>query len=131
MTIAAALGVQLAAYTALTDLVSSRIYSVTLPQNATFPALDFFMVGARRESAMGDDPGLVEGLWQVDVWDDSATDCRAVATQVRNALQRYRGTPSGSSTEILDVFVENEHEDHEAEPPLHRVILEFRVWWRE
>lgn len=130
MSIDVALGTALAS-TPLTDTVGSRIYAVTLPQNVTFPALDFFMVGAERMTAMGDDPGVVKGLWQVDVWDDSVTDCRAVATLVRNQIQRYRGTPSGSGTEILDIFVANEHEDHEAEPPLHRVILEFEVWWRE
>ena len=123
--------VQLAATAGLTALVGERIHAVMLPQNSPYPALNFFMVAATRPSTMNADRGVVDGLWQVDIWAETITAARAVAVQVRTALKRYRGTPTGSGTEILDCFMENEFEDHEPEPPLHRVTQEYRVWWRE
>lgn len=102
-----AIRTRLTAVSAVTALVSTRVYPNLLPQNPTLPALVYQRIDERRENAMGADPGVVRARVQVSAWAQTYTAARGAAEEVRKALQRYRGTPSGSGTEILDAFVED------------------------
>lgn len=120
---------RLSAVSAVTALVGSRIYPVRAPEGAARPFLVFQRVAATRETAFGADPGLARARMQVTAWADRYATAKAVATAVRQALQRYRGTLLG--VEVLDVFVELDQDVPDDEVQLFGVLTDFSVIHRE
>ena len=133
MSIEGAIFARLSGFAGLTALVVSRIYPELAPQSPTSPFLTYSRIStAPRESAMGTDAGLVLPRFQVSSWADGEgafETARAVAEQVRAALQRFRGTLA--STEILDSFLDHERHIYDGELQLHQVAMDFLIWHRE
>lgn len=129
-----ALRTRLTTVSAVTALVSTRVYPNVLPQNPTLPAVVYQRIDERRETAMGSDPGVVRARVQVSAWAATFTAARGIGEEVRKALQRYRGTPAGSGTEVLDVFIED---IRDMDPELvdgillHRVDVDVEAIYRE
>lgn len=120
---------RLLATTAVTDLVDQRVFRLFLPQNPTYGAVTVHQISGRRESVMGDDTGDVEGTVQVDSWDKPGGSLGDIKNAVRDSLQRFSGTVSG--TTILEVFLESEIELWEEDLEAMRVSQDYRVWWRD
>jgi putative heme degradation protein len=129
-----AIRTRLTSVSAVTALVSTRIYPNVLPQSPTLPALVYQRIDEQRETAMSADPGVVRARMQVSAWATTFGAARNAAEEVRKALQRYRGTPSGSGTEVLDVFIEDVR-DMDAElvdgALLYRVDVDATMIYRE
>lgn len=119
---------RLTTHSGLTALIEERCYSLVLPQNATLPALSYFRVSTMRHSAMGADTGLASARFQVSVWADSFSSARAVATQVRSALQRWSTT---SGTVIQDIFYLNETDLHDPQVNGYHTACDFQVHYEE
>jgi hypothetical protein len=114
---------RLSGFAGLTALVSTRIYPLRLPQDTTLPAVTFTRLSASRLSAMGSDPGLVRARVQYDAWTEGSgafDGARAIAEQIRAALQRWRTT---SGTIVQDSFLESEVELYEADVSTVHVVL--------
>ena len=132
-----ALWTRLSGYAGLIALVNKRIYPVVAPQAAQAPFVTYQRISTTRESAMGSDPGVAHVRMQVDCYgaaspvSDGYADAKAVAAQVRGALQRW--SDSTTSPEILDTFVDNEQDifDPADAERYHRVTLEFMIHHRE
>lgn len=129
---------RMTAHAGLAALVGTRVYPDQLPQNPTLPAVVYQRIDTRRESAMGADAPIGFPLFQVTGWAKEAGGKSArknaleLAVQIRAALQRYRGTPAGQTTEILDCFVVDERDAYDdAERGLRGVQLDFSVRHRE
>ena len=108
--------------------MGARIYPNLLPQNSTLPAVRYARVAATRVSAMGADPGNAMARFQIDAWAATYDQARAVAAQVRLALQRWR---QASAPKIEDTFFVNEIETVEPgagdQKTFHRVALDFEI----
>ena len=136
MTIEAVIKTRLSGFAGLSALVSDRIYPVTLPQNVEMPAVSYRRVSAERVSAMGVDTGLVRARFQFDCWSgehkngDSGTfdEARAVAKQVRLALQRWRNT---SGTVVQDTFMVGDQDLHESDTETYHAALDFQIVYEE
>lgn len=124
---------RLAGYAGLASLVAARIYPLVLPQKPTYPTVTYQRITSARASAMGSDPGVASVTIQVDAWGSTYANARAVAAQVRAALQRWRGTQaiSGGSVEVLDSFIESDQDIYEEETATYRVRMDFLIWHRE
>lgn len=120
---------QLLNATDVTGVIGQRVYRLFLPQNPTFGAVTIQQVSGRRESVMGDDTGDVEGTIQVDSWDKPGGNIGTLKNAVRDTLQRFSGTATG--TTISDVYMESEIELWEDDLEAMRVSQDYRVWWRE
>lgn len=83
----AALRAKLAAATAVTTLVSTRIYPDELPQGTVLPAIRYSLVSDVPDRRV---PGFREARVQVSVYDDadSPTDANTVAEAVISAISR-------------------------------------------
>lgn len=120
---------RLEAVSAVTDVVGTRIYPEPLRQETTLPAVGYQRVSAQRDSAMGSDTGIARVRMQVSTWATQYSQAKTLATAVRAALQRFRGTVA--TVEILDVFVLNDLDLHEAEIEVHRVLTDYEILHRE
>lgn len=121
---------RLTGYSGLSALVSNRVYPNVAPQNVTVPFVTYRRVSAERQSGFGEDIGIVTSRFQFDMYATAYSAVRAIAEQVRGALQRYRA--SATSPEVLDTFIVNELESFEAEPTLlHRAVTDIQIHYRE
>lgn len=125
----AAIRTTLLAHAGTLALIGTRAWFLLLPQNPTLPAVTVQQVSGTRHSAMGDDVGIAEGRMQVESWATTRTGVRALAEQVRDALQRFRGTVSG--TVINAVFLDAEMDVYEPGVTFWRVHQDYRVFWSE
>lgn len=124
-----AIHARLAATAGVTAITGSRIYNQVLPQNATLEAITVQRISTVRESAMGTDPGQAWARIQVCSWATLHGEARVLAEAVRAALQRWRGTVAG--VEVEDSFLINELDRYEDEREIHRVLQDYRIWYRE
>jgi len=113
----------------LTALISTRMYPVILPQDPTYPAISYQRIDGPREHAISSDAGLAHPRIQIDSWGKHVGDCKAVATQVRNALQRWADMTS--SPVVLDCFLECDEDSYEPETNIYRVRQDWIIWHRE
>lgn len=110
---------RLAAYSGISALVGTRIYPKLLPQTPTLPALTYQRVS---NTATNGSTVLRESRWQVTCWAATDTGARALATQVKTALEEHSDvsvTPGIKYSRIV-----NEIDDYEPETELHGVILD-------
>ena len=111
MSIESTLYTRLSTFAGLTALVSTRIYPLIAPQGVTYPAVTYQRISTMpREVAMGSDPGIARARIQVTAWGDTYTSVKAIADQIRLALERY------NTTGIFDIYIiaENDLYDEEA-----------------
>lgn len=125
-----ALHTRLAGFAGLTALVAQRIYATKPPQNATYPAVSHFGLPGQKYSAMGADAAVASRRFQVSSWGDTKSAALDVATQVRKALQRFRGTSDGIV--VQDVFVVSDGLDlYEPDTFKHQIVQEYLMWYVE
>jgi hypothetical protein len=114
----------LSTYAGLAALVSTRIYPMQLPQNVVLPACTYQKIsGARTHSSSGTSI-LARPRVQIDTWATTYTDAKAVAAQVRLALDGHHGTGSAWAS-ILD----NEIDDYDPVTTRYRVICDILLWF--
>lgn len=124
--------IEQALYTRLSGfagLITVLIYPDILPQNAVLPAVTFQKITTERVSAMGSDTGIARARFQMDSWGRDYAGVKAVAAQVRAALQRFRGTIG--SDEILEVFILNEVDLFEPDTLIFHTAQDYEVNHRE
>jgi HK97 gp10 family phage protein len=102
-----ALYAQMTGFSALSSLISTRLYFGLMPENPTYPAVTYMQAASRRETAMGANPGIVHATFQFDAYDTDPDSVRNVCEQIRKSLDRYRATNVQSVSQIFDCFPEN------------------------
>lgn len=125
MSIEESLFTRLSTHAGLSALVSARIYPLILPQKPTLPAVTYTRVSGERVSAMGADTVIARPRFQVSCFASTYASARAVAAQVRAALQRWRGTVGG--VVIQDSFIESEIDLYEDDTKLYHTALDFEI----
>ena len=126
-----ALYARLSGYAGLSALVGTRISVLRMKEDQILPSVTYQEIGGQPIKAMGGDTGIVKSVYQVDCWggrigDGGYSDVKAVAVQVKGALQRYGGTQVG--VVIQQIFLEDQHPSYESDTDTVRVRLEFTVW---
>jgi len=131
MTVAIAIYSRLSNFAALVALVSTRIYPVEAPGEASRPYCVFLTVSSQHLQNVGGPSMVVNSRIQVDSYAGLYIEASAIADQVRAALDGWNGTEAsivvlGSSCIDHRDFIEDL-----ANPPLYRVSQDFSVWFRE
>lgn len=119
---------RLSGFAGLSALVSTRVYPNLIPQNSTLPVVSYQRISTTRESAMGDDTGVARARFQLDAFAATYLNVRAVAEQVRAALQRWTNS---SGTVVQDSFILGEQEFYEDETKRYRVSQDFEIIYVE
>lgn len=125
MTLEEALYAYLSSHAGLSALVGSRIYPATMPQNVTLPAVTYFRVAGGVERTSGPTVAYRDGRFQVSAWAELYATAKAVATQIRDALQNYQGTMGGAEgVRVLDANVVSETDIYEPETGTYQVAVD-------
>lgn len=112
-------------YSGLVALVDDRVYRDHLPEQSVYPAVSFFLVSDDR---MHDAP-IARPRYQLDCWGKSPGEAAAVATQVRHALQRYKGTMEG--VPVIQGVFENETDlGRDPDEPVYHRTVDIKITYR-
>jgi hypothetical protein len=110
-------------------LVGTGIYPGVAPESAGTPRIVYQEITLLPVSAMGSDTGLMRSRMQVSVWGADYTQSKDVADQVRDALQRYRGTAGG--IEVQACYLESSVDLYDEDARRLGVAIDFDIVFRE
>ena len=120
---------------AITDLISTRIWCDVFPQAATFPAVIYRQISAVHDHKIDGLAGAVESRITYEALATTRTVSRSIIDAIISELDGLRGTYTG--VDILSITVDAGPE-HYTEPPEdrtdnHRYIttIDFLVYHRE
>ena len=119
---------RLSGFAGLTALVSARIYPLIVPQGKLDlgPCVTYQRISTQpRESCMVEDVGIVRTRMQVTAWADTFTGGKAVADQVRQALQRY------STTGLQDTYIIGEYDLYDEEALKYGAAIDAEMVYEE
>lgn len=129
MTIDEALFTRLSTHAGVAALVATRIYPILMPQNTTLPAITKQRISGPRVQSLVGSSGLAYPRYQVDAWASTYDGAKAVADQVRAALDGFRGYVG--TVRIGGIRLIGDQELYEEETRTHRVSQDFSVWHDE
>lgn len=128
MSIESALYDRLAAASGLTALVSARIYPLQAPQGDETPYVVWQRIGGRRIGNLAGASRVALATFQVACYATTFLAARAVADQVRYALNGYNGTQSGQVIRVISIAADRDDIDFsEPATPLYRAITDYLV----
>lgn len=110
------------------DLI--RLYPQVLPQDPTYPAARYQVIGAQRQAMVdGTTNDMVRASVIVDSFGLNPEDAASGAAAFKSALLDYRGQWNGR--QISRVLLENEIDLSDVEPGLFRKSQTFVIWHDE
>jgi hypothetical protein len=120
--------------TAVTSLVSSRIYPVLAPASAALPFVTWRRSGIEREQTLGGPMGMPRVSVEYSIYGTTYEEARQVADAMRRVLDGYGGT--SDNTEVKQASLEDESDDFVQLagadlPPVYQVTQRYDVWWSE
>ena len=119
---------------AVTALVGSRIYPLTLPQGVTLPAIRYQRITGNSDPHLGGTTGLAVATVQLDCVGTTYAGAEQVRDAVRESLEAYQGTVSG--VKITSVRATN-HSDfydapaHANDVGLYQLMSDYEVFFTE
>lgn len=130
----AVLRTALVGQTAVTSLVSSRIYPVLAPASAALPFVTWRRTSINREQTLSAPMGVPRVSVDYQIYATTYEQARDVADAMRRVLDGYGGT--ADNTEVKQTSLENESDDFVTlagadMPPVYQVTQTYDVWWQE
>lgn len=116
---------------ALSALVADRIYPLRAPQNAEAPFITYRRISGPRLRSIGGASGQANPRFQIDVFAASYASSKDAGTEVRLALDNFRGTAAGVVIRSCSLDSDRDLIDPDAEPTLYRVSQDFTLWHDE
>lgn len=109
-----------------------RFWPELAVQDPPYPFCLYRQISAPREHAMGSEPGIVHGRYQIDCYALTRTEAQDLAAAVRACFSRWRGATAG--VVVQDTFIDNE-QDTGAELvnsiAVHRRITDLIIHYAE
>lgn len=118
--------------TAVSDIISTRVYPWHAPTNATLPYVIYGNTGGGTVNRLAAATSTFHVTFQVDILDDSYADVKTLADAVRTALNGWTdtdGTPAVSSCLLTDENDEFDPPEDDSEQGVYRVIQEYSIWY--
>jgi len=120
--------------TAVTSLVSTRIYPVLAPASAALPFVTWRRAGIQREQTLSVPMGVPRVSVDYAIYATTYEQARDVADAMRVVLDGYGGT--ADNTEVKQASLENESDDFVTlagadMPPVYQITQSYDVWWQE
>lgn len=119
----------LRAEAAVTSMVGQRIFPITVPQDATLPAIAYQRVDSPRDMAHDGPSGLVWPRVQVTCIAARYETAKLLAREVRRALNGVQGTINGVA--VGGVFVEDDLDGHGEASDVWTVRMDVIIYHTE
>lgn len=111
----------LAADSAVVALVSTRIYPMQMPLDATLPAITIHEIDGPENSITGH--GYPR--YQISCWSTTFSQAQTMKDAVKAALNRYKGVASGNHIKQITFLTSND--DYNTEVKIYATHLDFQV----
>jgi hypothetical protein len=118
----------LTGFAGLSALVAARVYPLLLPQVPTYPALTYQRIDSPHEGVMGGATDIARTRVQVDSWAETYAEAKAVATQVRLALDNWES--EAVSPAIINAAFDTDGDIYEEEVGIYRVRADYLILHR-
>ena len=120
--------------TAVTTLVSTRIYPVLAPSSASLPFVTWRRTGIQREQTLANPMGMPRVTLEYQVYGVTYDQTREVADAMRVVLDGYGG--QSENTVVEQVSLENESDDFVSlggaeMPPAYQITQTYDIRWQE
>jgi hypothetical protein len=120
--------------TAVTTLVSTRIYPVLAPSSASLPFVTWRRTGIQREQTLGSPMGMPRVTLEYQIYGVTYDQTREVADAMRVVLDGYGG--QSENTVVDQVSLENESDDFVSlggaeMPPAYQITQTYDIRWQE
>lgn len=130
----AALRATLLASTAVSSLVSSRVFPILAPASASLPFITYRRTGIRREQSFTGPVGTPTVSVDLEFLATTYEGARDLADKARRALDGWGGTVSNVQVKVATL--DNEQDDFVQlggadMPPTYRVTQTYDVIWQE
>jgi hypothetical protein len=130
----AVLRTALVSSTAVTSLVSTRIYPVLAPSSASLPFVTWRRTGIQREQTLRNPMGMPRVTLEYQVYGVTYDQTREVADAMRVVLDGYGG--QSENTVVDQVSLENESDDFVSlggaeMPPAYQITQTYDIRWQE
>lgn len=130
-TVEEALFARLTGTAAVAALVAARVYPLVAPQAAARPFVTYQRISTSRVASLDGPSGLARVRYQLDVWADDDAGARALAREVRLALDGYSGDGAAGDRVIQSVVADDERDFFDEASRTFRVSADFIIWHAE
>lgn len=125
---------RLTTHAGVSGLVGTRVYPLVLPQNPTYPCIMYQRVSSSRVQGVHSDPGMAQVTVRIVCLDHEYNDVKALAEQVRLALERYGSSIAGTliaGVNVYDILMGSEADAYEEDLDVFSHSLEFTIIHQE
>lgn len=136
MTLRTAIYNAIAAVANITDVVSTRIYWVVMPQGTVYPAITFETLPVEgRVHLMGADSTLVMEEFRVTIWGQAKnfTGMETLAGYIQTLFEGFKGTLGGVGGITVDwIYLDtNDPTFYDSGAEVYRISQDFTIWYQE
>jgi len=118
----------------ITDIVVSRIYPQTIPQETDFPAIRYNQVSGVRDHTLTDSSNCVNARFQIDCIASTLLAGRELADAVRSKLDNYSGTVGTVTIQCIQLINEIDYYNESVgvdQLTLYGKTQDYYVWYNE
>lgn len=131
MEIEEALVAHLFAQSGLTALISDRLYPNEVPQSAAYPAVTYQDISDIKVHTLTGQDSLEQPIKQFTAYASTKAQAKAVANQIKTALQDFQGTMSGIQVQYIQLQSEfaNRYTTADGTVKVYTHDLEFQIYY--
>ena len=108
----------------ISNLVSTRIYPILLPETPTYPAITISQISANLPTTISGKANINNPSYQVDVWDTSFSEAKTLMGYIQTAMD---GASLYDSIQLNEIDLD-ESERLSDGSTLYHLMAEFSVW---
>lgn len=120
---------RLIGFAGLAALVEARVYPAKLPQGVTYPAVRYARISGPRARSHDGASGLATPRFQIDAWAKTYSEAKAVAKQIRLAMDNFKGTVAG--VVIHAAFLDSDRDLYDDKAEVHAVSADYTIAHKE
>jgi len=120
----------LVAQAGITNLVSTRVYPVIMPQKPTFPAITYNDDDSNYTESFDGQTDHVQSIFQLDGWSKTYAEATTVGTAISTALKNTSGSFGGITIQRCTVL-SGPVTVYEDSVEAYRQTYIFSIWHNE
>lgn len=120
----------MAAQSAITNIVSTRIYPLILPQKPTYPAVTYSEDDSNYTESFTGQTDHVQSIFQIDAWARTYAGATTLGEAIRTSLQNTTGSFGGITIQRCTVL-SGPISVYEDSVEAYRQTYIFSIWHNE